>query len=106
MEQHHLDASTRTRLSHFQSLYAHVERDNAELSVLADKLEGMRERLDELSAYYDTQWVSDHEEIDSFPSDEGSYSILSEDAIYNEIYARRTILRELKSICDQMLAER
>ncbi|EEH66883.1 MAG: DUF4298 domain-containing protein [Actinomyces urogenitalis] len=100
-----MDAGTQARLSHFQALYARVERDNAELSAILEALPRMQERLAELVGYYDTQWSTDHEEIDSFPSGEGSYSILSEDAIYNEIHSRLSLVQEMEHACREILSQ-
>nr|WP_300340935.1 DUF4298 domain-containing protein [Actinomyces sp.] len=99
------DARTHARLSHFQALYARVERDNAELAALLESLPLMNERLAELVDYYETQWIEDYATIDSFPSGEGSYSILSEDTIYNELCSRRTCLEELRKACSDLLSQ-
>ncbi len=82
-----------------------MERDNAELSAILEALPRMQERLAELVGYYDTQWSTDHEEIDSFPSGEGSYSILSEDAIYNEIHSRLSLVQEMEHTCREILSQ-
>jgi len=39
------------------------------------------------------------------PSGEGSYSILSEDAIYNEIHSRLSLVQEMEHTCREILSQ-
>ncbi|NLE69872.1 MAG: DUF4298 domain-containing protein [Clostridiales bacterium] len=66
-----------------QTLYEDVVRNNAQLKALMKQLKTMNDQLNELTAYYQGEWIRDRELLKNHPVRD--YLIFAEDPIYDEI---------------------
>lgn len=91
-----------------QSLHSDVVQDIQAMKTMVEALPNIKKRMDELHAYYQTQWLEDVETIEQDSATlaehqafvpEGEYSILGEDTLWHDLEAyheeSRALLRAI-----------
>ena len=85
-----------------QALYEDVVRDNAQVQKLLEQLDGMKGRLEALTAYYQGEWIKDRDLLKNHPVRD--YLIFAEDPIYDEIQDWDRLLDALQTKAGALLA--
>jgi len=80
------------RVSEAQNLLEQVRADNDELEALRNQLGMIDKRITVLIGYYETKWRKDYDHSDEVT---GSYEVLNQDSIFEELARRDELLKRL-----------
>ncbi len=94
----------RQMMGEMQELLDQLEAENADLSRYIGALQTQREAVDRLTFFFEDSWLEYRDQMLAAGESTEQYPLLAEDPIYNALYQRDRLIRQLVGVCADYLA--